>query len=146
MRRGKEFYTDKVEIAKKLYNDGMNIKDIAKKLNIIYSAAYHWIRGLRTPKMSRLEEFRNFIKEHGPLPVCDVEEKFPKHNDLYHLASSRGIRIMRLVLGKKMKGEKNYTIWYFLPGQEQEVKEKINKLLKNYKISKHIIKTLLENF
>ncbi len=144
MRKTKEFYTEKVELAKKLFEDGMSIRDVAKELGVSYSAAYHWIKGLRTPKASRLEEFRNFIKVRGPVPICDVKNKFPKHNDLYNLSSTRGIKINRLVIEKNFRGGMDYGTWYFLPGQEDELAKRVEKLLKNYKLAKETILKILE--
>ncbi len=145
MRRGKEFYTEKIEKAKRLYSEGREIKDIAKELNVSYSAVYHWVKGLRTPKKSRLEEFRDFLKENGPTPVARIEKEFPKHNELYNISSTRGIEIRRIVIEKNFRGGKNYGTWYFLPGQEKELLKRIEKLLENYRLARKVVLELLEN-
>ncbi len=143
MRRAKEFYTEKVDMARKMYSDGLPIKEIAKKLGISYSAVYQWVRGNR-PRKSRLEEFESFLRDNGPTPVCDAEKKFPKHNELYNMATTRGIRIRRVVLEKNFRGGKNYGTWYFLPGQEKELGKRIEAVLRSYEIAKGAIRDVLE--
>ena len=80
MRKGREFYSKNYDGAIDLYNKGLSVREIADKLKISYSCAYHWTKGLRRPEKGNLLEFEKFLKENGPTPVIDIKEKFPKHN------------------------------------------------------------------
>ncbi len=145
VRRGKEFYTEKVARAKELRSKGLSIKGIADELGVSYSAVYQWLRG-NEPKKSKLEEFADYLATNGPTPVAKVERAFPKHNDLYNLAPARGITIKRLVVERNFRGGENYGVWYFLPGQEKELINRVEKMLENFKIARKKIGEILEKF
>src|SRR3989344_3307044 len=130
MRKGREFYSKNYEKAISLYDQGKEIKDIAEELNISYSAAYHWIKGLRKPDPGRMKEFEDFLKVNGPTSVVDIKEKFNKHNEIFLTAAKRKVPIKRLVLSKSL-GE--YSTWYYLPEQQEELKEKISELKEKIK-------------
>ncbi len=137
IRKGREIYPDKYEQAVKLHQSGMPIKGIAEKLSISYSCAYHWVRGLRKPEEGNVSAFVSLLRSSGPLPVVDVKEKFPKHNELFLISSRRGIPIMRKVLDRKLN---DYNTWYFLSGQEQELEKRINQLYDKIKDIKEMLK------
>ncbi len=145
VRRGKEFYTEKVARAKELRSKGLSIKGIASELGVSYSAVYQWLRG-NEPKKSKLEEFADYLTTNGPTPVAKVDRTFPKHNDLYNLAPTRGITIKRLVIERNFRGGENYGVWYFLPGQEKELINRVEKMLENFKIARKKIGEILEKF
>lgn len=136
IRRGREIYGKKYEDAIALYRSGVPVNEIAKRLNVSYSAAYHWIKGLRKPESGNLRAFESFLKQHGPAAVIDIKERFPKHNELFLTASRRGIAVKRCILDKRY-GE--YATWYFLAGQEEQLKERRNELAKKYKVLKEKI-------
>ena len=125
MRRGRQLYGKKYEEALKIHTQGKTVNEIASELDISYSAAYHWIKGLRKPEAGNLNEFENFLKEKGPMPVIEVEKKFPKHNELFLMANKRGMIVKRKTL-KRRYGK--YAIWYFLDGQEDQLNERTKEL------------------
>ena len=57
MRKGREFYSQNYEKVIELHKKGMSVKDIASRLNMSYSAVYHWTRGLRKPEKGNLLNF-----------------------------------------------------------------------------------------
>ena len=128
--KGREHYSKNYEKAIELHNNGKSIKDIAEELNVSYSAAYHWIKGLRKPDMGRIREFEDFLRKNGPTPVVDLKGKFSKHNEIFLTATKRKIPIKRFVLSKSL-GE--YSTWYYLPDQEGKLKENINELKEKIK-------------
>ncbi len=139
-RRGREFYSKNYDEAIDLYNMGLSIKEIAEKLKISYSCVYHWTKGLRKPEKGNLLEFEKFLKENGPTPVIDIKEEFPKHNELFLTASRRGMPIKRYVLSRKF-GE--FSTFYFISSQEEELKKRGKELLDKYKeLSEKIAKAL----
>jgi|SRR3989344_1516408 len=125
IRKGREHYSKNYEKAIELHNSGKSIKEVSEELNISYSAAYHWIKGLRKPDMGRMREFEDFLRKNGPTPVIDLKEKFTKHNEIFLTATKRKIPIKRLVLNKNL-GE--YSTWYYLPDQQEVLKERIDEL------------------
>ena len=127
-RTGREKYSEKYRRAIALHATGKSITEIAKELGVSYSAAYHWVRGLRKPEAGNIREFEEFLRSKGPTPAIDIKEKFPKHNELYHTAAARGSSIRRHVLAQpRAFGE--FATWYYLAGQEAELKLKIKTLL-----------------
>jgi len=137
IRKGREIYPEKYEQAIKLHENGMSVKKIAEKLSISYSCAYHWVKGLRKPEDGNVTAFITLLRNSGPLPVVDVKEKFPKHNELFLISSRRGIQIMRKILDRKLN---DYNTWYFLSGQEKEVDIRINQLYNKIKDVKEMLK------
>jgi len=129
MRQGRQAYPALYDRALSLASQGMAIKDIAAELGISYSACYHWVKGLRKPDEGNLNSFTEEIRKNGPLPAASMV-KFPKHNELFLIASRRGMRIKRYMLPKKL-GE--YSTWYFVPGQEEKLKQGVLGLVKKYK-------------
>ncbi len=125
MRRGREFYSGQYEKAMELHSKGMKIKQIAKELGISYSAAYHWVRGIRQPDKGNITEFINYLQENGPMPVIKIKDKFPKHNELFLIASKRGIDIRRHTMGRQFK---EYRTWYYLLGQEKILEQRLDAL------------------
>ncbi len=130
MRRGREFYSEKYDKAVELHNKGRSIKEIAAELNVSYSAAYHWIKGLRQPKTGNLTEFITYIEKSGPVPALVIKDEFPKHNELFLIAGKRGIDVRRHVMSKKL-GE--YRTWYYLPGQEEALQQRLDALFETIK-------------
>ncbi|MEM7819813.1 MAG: helix-turn-helix domain-containing protein [Candidatus Aenigmatarchaeota archaeon] len=142
MRRGREFYSKNYEKVLELYNQGKSIKEISNQLNISYSCVYHWIKGLRKPDIGNINLFIDFIKNNGPIPIMNIKEKFPKHNELFLTASRRGLPIKRFMLGRKF-GE--YSTWYLLEGQEELLKDRIEELFLKIREFKERLKEALEN-
>jgi hypothetical protein len=133
MRSGKEAYSEKYRQALALHRQGKPVAEIAKELGVSYSAAYHWVKGLReAPQATKLEEFEAYLKTRGPLPAVDIKEVFPKHNELYHTAAGRGGAIRRFVLSNPRTFGEAAT-WYYLQGQESLLKERITKFLAAFK-------------
>ena len=130
LRKGREFYSKNYEKAISLYNEGKNVKEIAEELKISYSSAYHWIKGLRKPDKGRIMEFEEFLRKNGPTPVIDLKGKFTKHNEIFLTATKRKMPIKRLVLSKSL-GE--YSTWYYLPEQQEKLKENIDELKEKIK-------------
>lgn len=125
-RAGREAYAEKYKRALELHAAGKSISEIAKELGVSYSAAYHWVKGLREPEAGNLRDFEAFLRSRGPVPAANVKEKFPKHNEIYHTASARGSSIRRHVLARAF-GE--LATWYYVAGQEAELKSRIKALL-----------------
>jgi len=130
-KKTKDFYTKKYETSLQLHKQGKSISEIAKMLNISYSCAYHWINGLRKPKKDIITKFQNYLKKKGPTPVISIEKKFPKHNEIYNKAKKRNKQIKRYKTTKSRTLGKN-SVWYYLAGQENELKERILKMIRNY--------------
>lgn len=126
-RTGREKYSEKYRRAIELHAGGKSIKEIAEELGVSYSAAYHWIRGLRKPEEGKLREFEEFLQKNGPTPAANVKEKFPKHNEIYHTASARGSPVRRHVL-EQPRSFGELATWYYLAGQESELKARIKAL------------------
>lgn len=140
MRRGKEFYGKQYEEAVKLYKEGRSIPEISKELKLSYSAAYHWLKGLRKPDIGNVNTFEKFLVENGPQPAEEIRDKFPKHNELFLIASRRGLRVKRLIINKKLKG---YSIWYFVEGQEEQLEKRVDEMLGKVKEAKAKLRDLL---
>jgi hypothetical protein len=127
-RKGREAYASKYGRALELHASGKSVSEIAKELGISYSAAYHWIKGIRKPEAGNIREFEEFLSKQGPCPAADVKEKFPKHNELYHTAASRGSPLRRHVLSRPRSfGE--FAVWYYLEGQDDALKTKIKAFM-----------------
>ena len=137
MRRGRQLYGKKYEEALKLHSEGKGINEIAAQLGISYSAAYHWIKGLRKPDAGNLNAFENYLKNKGPMPVAEVEKNFPKHNELFLMANKRSMNIRRQVLKRKFG---KYAIWYFIDGQEDQLKERLEELYAKIKDIKDVLR------
>lgn len=129
-RRGREFYGSQYEEAVKLHEQGVPVTEIAKRLGVSYSAAYHWVRGLRKPEKGNVREFIECLRSKGPAAVTDIKEKFAKHNELFLIAARRGMPVKRYMLKKKY-GE--YATWYYLEGQESLLEERTNMLMEKIK-------------
>ena len=130
LRKGRETYGAKYDQAIKLHQEGLSPKQISEQLKISYSCAYHWVKGLRKPEQGNVSDFVELLRSSGPLPVVDVKNKFPKHNELFLIASRRGLPLARRVLDKKLF---DYSVWYFLEGQEHELDNRINQLYEKMK-------------
>ena len=137
MRRGRQLYGKKYEEAMGLHKQGKSVNEIAEQLGISYSAAYHWIKGLRKPETGNLNEFENYLREKGPTPVMEVEKKFPKHNELFLMANKRNMMIRRKVL-KRRYGK--YAIWYYIEGQDTQLKERLEELYDKIKDIKDVLR------
>ena len=134
MRRGREFYSTQYEKAIELHNKGLAIKNIAKELGISYSAAYHWVKGIRHPAKGNVIQFLAYLKENGPTPAIKIKDKFPKHNELFLIAKQRNLAIKRHVMGRQFK---EYRTWYYLPGQENILQQRLDTL---YSVIKQVKK------
>ncbi len=130
MRRGKEHYSQSYEKAVELYGKGVSIKDIAHQLGISYSAAYYWVKGLRKPEHGSVLQFRQFLEKNGPTPQITIKETFPKHNEIFLISLRRGVPVRRRMLKRKY-GE--FRTWYYLEGQEEELKKGLAELAEKYK-------------
>lgn len=128
LRKGKNFYVENYKKAIELYEKGYSIKDISCKLGISYSACYSWISKKNVPKKDIVTKFYEFLKTRGPSPIIDIKKEFSKHSEIYLAAIDRGFKINRYKLPRIFK---DYSIWYYLEGQEEElinrVKDIINK-------------------
>ena len=130
MRRGRQLYGKKYDEALKLHSEGKSINDIAQQLDISYSAAYHWIKGLRKPELGNINEFEKFLQKKGPMPVIEVEKSFPKHNELFLMSNKRGMTIKRRILKRRFGG---YATWYYLEGQETALEKRLQELFDKVK-------------
>lgn len=130
MRKGREFYSKNYDKAMELHRNGTEINEIAKQLNISYSAVYHWVRGIRKPDVGNINAFESLLEKNGPQAAVEIKDTFPKHNEIFLTAASRGSALRRHMLDRKF-GE--YSTWYFLPGQEDALKMRIQELLGKYK-------------
>lgn len=141
-RRGRETYSKSYEDAMRLHSEGTPITEIAKKLGVSYSAAYHWVRGLRKPEKGNINELVSALEKSGPTAAIDMKEKFPKHNELFLIAARRGLPVRRFML-KKRYGE--YSVWYYLAGQEKELDLRVDALLEKVKEIKEKISTAIRD-
>jgi len=127
LRRTKDFYSQVYREAVRLFEMGKSIREVAEELGISYSCAYAWYRGKRKPRRSRVEEFISYLKNKGPLPIGELKRVFPKHSELFYLANQRGFSVKRAKLPRKVRGA---YLWYYLPGQEEKLKERVEAYLK----------------
>lgn len=127
MRQGKEVYSKKHEEAMRLFEEGFHPKEIAEKLGISFSAVYSWTVKGKKPRPGIVEEFEKFIQTNGPTPLIEIAKIFPKHSEIFLMAQRRGIPIARKKLTRNM-GE--YYIWYYLKGQEKELEERMEAVIK----------------
>ncbi len=137
LRRGREFYGKKYDEAMRLYDQGKSVTEIAKHLGISYSAAYHWVKGLRKPESGNVNDFCTFLEKNGPAASVHVMSKFPKHNELFLMASRRGLPLKRVYLGRKYK---ELGTWYYVAGQEKRLEERVQELEKKIKGMKEKLK------
>ncbi len=129
-RRGKEFYSENYRKVIELHGKGMQAAEIARQLGISYSCVYHWVKGIRKPGAGSTEQFVEYLEKNGPSPAAQLTEKFPKHSELFLTAISRKMPVKRHLLQRKF-GE--YRAWYYLAGQENELKRLIAELRCKYK-------------
>ncbi|MBI3190922.1 helix-turn-helix domain-containing protein [archaeon] len=125
MRKGKEYYARFYDQVIALHKSGLSVREIADKLDISYSAVYHWVTGLRSPEKGNVSEFVSLL-EKGPVPVADIKSTFPKHNELFLIAVKRGIPVKRFMLKKKYG---DYSTWYYMAGQEKQLEERTDELM-----------------
>lgn len=137
VRKGRETYGRKYDEAMKLHGEGKSANEIASRLGISYSAAYHWIKGLRAPEKGNVNEFETYLRSSGPMPAIEVEKKFAKHNELFLMANRRGLKIKRHVLPRKYK---QYATWYYLEGQEDLLQKRLDELFDTIKDVKEKMK------
>jgi len=130
LRKGREFYSQNYEKVMELHSKGMRAKEISEKLNISYSAVYHWIKGLRKPEAGNIVSFIEYFRANGPMPVVEIEKKFPKHNELFLVASRRGAKIKRYVMKRKYG---SFSVWYLMEGQEEELNKRLDELFEKIK-------------
>jgi len=130
VRKGREFYSKNYDKVMELHASGVPMADIAKQLDMSYSAVYHWVRGLRKPEIGNINAFEKFLRDNGPMAAVEIKDRFPKHNEIFHVATSRGSALRRHILEGKFGG---YATWYFLPGQEASLDKRIRELLEKYK-------------
>ncbi|GEM_PF-1213945 len=126
IRKGKSSYIEKYEEAKKLAEKNYSIKEIANILGVSYSAVYQWIKKSKEPKKDKITLFYEFLSKNGPSPLAIIRNNFPKHSELYNSAISRGFKIKRYKLPRIFK---EYSIWYYLEGQENSLKERIKIII-----------------
>jgi hypothetical protein len=138
IRRGREFYGKKYEEAVSLYSQGKSAKEIAQSLGISYSAAYHWVKGIRKPCPGNVNDFIAFLESNGPSAAIHVMQKFPKHNEIFLIASRRGLPVNRVFLGKKYR---ELSMWYYLSGQGDALKKRIDDIQKKIDDLKNRLKS-----
>ncbi len=132
IRKGKDFYTETYERALELHRQGIAVKEISKRLGISYSSVYSWFKSSRAPKRGSISQLTEFLQKNGPMPVVVVRELFPSHDDLYYSARKRGFDINRYNMSsKKVFGKA--SVWYYLSGQEEELKKRILGMIGKYK-------------
>lgn len=131
MRKGKDFYHNQYEKAMEMYNSGKSVKDISDVLGISYSSIYSWIRG-KAPKKGSLNDFVDFLRKNGPSPVIVMKEMFPSHDNLYQNAVQRGFGVNRYKTSQKKPFGQAAT-WYYLEGQDEELKKRVLDMVKKYK-------------
>ncbi len=124
MRKGKEFYDAKYKMAMSLAESGLSVKEIAKQLDISDSCAYMWSKG-RKPKDGRVTEFISLL-EKGPKHEAELPFVKGKHNEVFLLATNRGLPVKRIIM-------KGFGTWYFLDGQEEQLKMRMNGVIKKIK-------------
>jgi hypothetical protein len=129
VRRGKETYSARYDEAMKLHSEGLSPRQISERLGISYSAAYHWVKGLRAPKQGNVAAFIARM-EKGPCPVADLKEEFPKHNELFLIAAKRAHPVKRFMIRKRYG---DYATWYYLDGQEAELERRVAALFEKVK-------------
>jgi len=83
-------------------------------------------------KKTNMESFVEYVQKNGPLPASDIDKIFKKHNELFLRAHSRGLGIRRYVVSAPRKLGKMAT-WYYAPGQEAALKERVISLVKGLK-------------
>ena len=132
IRKGKDFYVKNYEKVMELHKQGLGIKEISEKLNMSYSAVYSWIKTGKIPEKDSINKFLEFLDKNGPTPVIVLKELFPSYDDLYQNARSRGFNVNRYsTSGKKALGK--MSVWFYLDGQEEELKVRIIDMVKRYK-------------
>lgn len=140
MRRGREYYGKKYEEALRLREEGKSVSEVAGILGISYSAAYHWLKGIRKPDIGKVSAFEKFLADNGPQPAEEMRDFFPKHNELFLIASRRGVPVKRMVLDNELKG---YSTWYFIKGQEEQLAERVEAMLGKVKELKEKLRSAL---
>jgi hypothetical protein len=125
-----------------LHKQGKGVNERAQQLSISYSCVYHWVRGLRKPEAGNVNNFIEFLRKSGPTAVLDIQNHFPKHNELFLTASRRGLPIKRIYLGRKYA---EYSTWYLLDGQEELAKQRIEVLFSKIKEFKDSLREILTN-
>ena len=141
VRRGKEFYARQYARAIELHQNGASVAAIAQQVHVSYSCAYHWVHELRKPDAGRVSEFESFLQANGPSAAIEVRERFPKHNELFLIASRRGRPLKRVAL-RRAYGE--YGVWYYIIGQEAQLDERVAELFSKAKELKSRIKAALK--
>lgn len=139
LRRGREFYSRNYGAAMKMHKEGLTANEIAKKLGISYSAAYHWVKGIRKIESGNVNLFVSYLEKNGPSPAIDVKDKFPKHNELFLIATRRGLRVKRLMMQKRLG---DYSVWYYIDGQENELQKRTDMLMEKIKEVKQRLNSL----
>ncbi|MBI5332655.1 MAG: helix-turn-helix domain-containing protein [Candidatus Aenigmarchaeota archaeon] len=138
MRKRKDFYFQKYDRAVELHKTGKSIQNIAKELDLSYSAVYSWLNNGKRPEKDALNYFVDFLRKNGPMPAIFVKELFPSHDDLFHMAVKRGSELNRhLVKGRSVL--KQSGVWYYIDGQEDELKKRVIGMLKKYNELKSFI-------
>ena len=64
------------------------------------------------------------------MPVVDIKNAFPKHNELFLISTRRALPVKRFMMKKKY-GE--YSTWYYIDGQKNQLDERINTLMEKIK-------------
>ncbi|MBI2172964.1 MAG: helix-turn-helix domain-containing protein [Candidatus Aenigmarchaeota archaeon] len=141
IRKGKEHYSSRYESAMALHGEGMAVGDIARKLGVSYSCAYHWIRGLRKPGEGNPSAFMKFLEENGPAPVLEMKKRFPKHNELFLICSRRGLGVKRARLERKYL---EYSTWYCMEGQESLMKKRVEEMISKVEGFRKSLKEAME--
>ena len=83
-------------------------------------------------KKNAIEAFVEYIQKNGPASSGEIEKTFKKHNELFLRAQGRGLKIKRYTMSAPRKLGKTAT-WYYAPGQEVLLKERVLGILKSFK-------------
>ena len=130
MRKGREYYAQQYDKVMALHASGKSVKEIAAEMKISYSCVYHWVNELRQkPQTGALNDFVSFLQSNGPVPVIEIKQKFPKHNEFFLRARSRSLPVHRHMMQRKFG---DYSIWYYLTGQEAALKARTAKFIEKY--------------
>ncbi|MFH1631196.1 MAG: helix-turn-helix domain-containing protein [Candidatus Aenigmatarchaeota archaeon] len=131
MRKTKEAYTDLYDKVNTLKKQGKTAPEIAKILGVSYSSANRWVKGTKR-EQSTITTFVEHIRKNGPTPIQDIQKMFKKHNELYLVARNRGLGIRRYTTSSPRRLG-NLSTWYYLKGQESELKIRVIGMLKSFK-------------
>ena len=137
MKGNLDSYREKHEEFKRLLEEGKSLSQISKELGIPKSTLSYWKSKGR--KKTSLEEMEAWLEKNGPSPSYIVSMEFPKHSEIYNRSAARGGKIRKF--HSSLKGK--LRDWYYLEGQEKELRERIASAMKKISMAKSIIRKRL---